>query len=177
MKSMNLVKVMFLLVLGFAAAILSKDEGEVISKGGLHSKNNRLDLHREEDLASKTYFPPELEHGNLRKQLKENNSKAERNLGKSREEDSFTHIGNWKDKDSNRALETIDDLFRKRIEEWELEDWILILVVLFVLSFVFRILARIGCCGCSLLDCLACFICWDLFCDPSPGLNYAGGLV
>lgn len=176
---MNLVKVMFLLVLGCAAAILSKDEGEIIpaSKGGLYTNNNRLDIHREEALVSKTYLRPELEHGNLRKRSKENINKAERKLGKSRGKDSFTNIGNWKDKESNRALQTVDDLFRKRIEEWELEDWILILVVLFVVSLVFRILSRIGCCGCSLLDCLACFICWDLFCDPSPGLNYAGGLV
>jgi len=71
-----------------------------------------------------------------------------------------------------RKLGNMHDLFNTRIDEWELQDWLLALVLLFVLSIVLRVLGRIHCCGCSALDCLACFFCWEICCDPSPGMNY-----
>jgi hypothetical protein len=73
-----------------------------------------------------------------------------------------------------RKLSNIRELFNKRIDEWELQDWIMVFVMLFVLSIVLRVLSRIHCCGCSALDCLAGFLCWQFCCDPTPGMNYAG---
>ena len=71
-----------------------------------------------------------------------------------------------------RRLNSMHDIFNKRIDEWELKDWLLALLLLFVLSIVLRVLGRIHCCGCSVLDCLAGFLCWQICCDPSPGMNY-----
>jgi hypothetical protein len=71
-----------------------------------------------------------------------------------------------------RKLNSMHDLFNKRIDEWEFQDWLLALLLLFVLSIVLRVLGRIHCCGCSVLDCLAGFLCWQICCDPSPGMNY-----
>jgi hypothetical protein len=71
-----------------------------------------------------------------------------------------------------RKLTNIHELVDRPIDQWELQDWIFLLVVLFIISIIFRIFSRISCCGCSLMDCLTCWFCWELFCDPTPGMDY-----
>jgi MFS superfamily sulfate permease-like transporter len=72
----------------------------------------------------------------------------------------------------HRNLTNIHELVDRPIDQWDLQDWIFLLIVLFIISMIFRIFSRIGCCGCSLMDCLTCWFCWELFCDPSPGMDY-----
>lgn len=73
---------------------------------------------------------------------------------------------------NHRKLTNIHELFDRPIDRWELQDWIFLLAFLFIISIIFRILSRIHCCGCSVMDALMCWFCWDLFCDPTPGLDY-----
>ena len=64
-----------------------------------------------------------------------------------------------------RRLNSMHDIFNTRIDEWELQDWLLALVLLLI---VLPILVQ----G-TLLASLPCFLWWEICCDPSPGgANY-----
>ena len=60
-----------------------------------------------------------------------------------------------------RKLNSMHNIFNTRIDEWELQDWLLALVLLLI---VLPILVQ----G-TLLASLPCFIWWEICCDPSPG--------
>jgi len=68
-----------------------------------------------------------------------------------------------------RNLMSAHELFHTSPFDWNLEQWIFFFILLFVLSFVLGIMQRIHCCGCSLVDCLVCYCCYEIFCDPTPG--------
>ena len=82
-------------------------------------------------------------------------------------EEKITHK-----KDLKRELTNADELFRKPIGQWDIEDFILLFIILFAVSTFLRCLRRIHCCGCDILDCIGCYFCYELFFDGSPGLDY-----
>jgi len=67
-------------------------------------------------------------------------------------------------------------IFNKPINQWEFRDWITLLILLFILSAVLGCMRRIRCCGCDLVDLIACWCCYEICCDPSGGMDYGGGL-
>mmetsp|Transcript_1965 Transcript_1965/g.2324 ORF Transcript_1965/g.2324 Transcript_1965/m.2324 type:complete len:159 (-) Transcript_1965:174-650(-) len=70
---------------------------------------------------------------------------------------------------SERKLTSAHELFVTPIGQWNGEQWLFFIFLLFVLSYALRCLSRIRCCGCDLFDCLMCWCCYETFCDPDPG--------
>ena len=71
----------------------------------------------------------------------------------------------------HRNLSNAEEIWRKPITQWDLEDWILFFILFYVFLFVINCLGRIHCCGCSVLDCLGCYFCYQICLEPS-GLDY-----
>lgn len=97
---------------------------------------------------------------------------AENHDDQSLELPTLSSANSYTTSSKHRNLTNIHELVDRPIDQWDLQDWIFLLIVLFIISMIFRIFSRIGCCGCSLMDCLTCWFCWELFCDPSPGMDY-----
>lgn len=76
-----------------------------------------------------------------------------------------------------RKLTSIDELFGKPIGQWEIEDWLMIILLFFIFSAIISFFRRCYCCGCDLCDLITCFFCWEICCDPSAGIGYAGGAL
>lgn len=71
----------------------------------------------------------------------------------------------------DRKLASAHELFVTPILDWNTEQWLFFLFLIVLLSFVVRIMRRIHCCGCDLMDCLACWCCYEMFFDPTPGYD------
>jgi hypothetical protein len=78
------------------------------------------------------------------------------------------------DIDFEEYMNRPQELFSTPISEWTTQDWILAVVIFFLLICILRCLAKIGCGCCNLLNCLTCYCCYRLCCgDPDAGAgNY-----
>jgi hypothetical protein len=75
----------------------------------------------------------------------------------------------------NEYMEDPLALFSKPIDEWETIDWVTALMMLSFLSCILCCFRKIACCGVSLLDCLMCYCCCKLCCNPQASTDdYVG---
>mmetsp|Transcript_8137 Transcript_8137/g.10340 ORF Transcript_8137/g.10340 Transcript_8137/m.10340 type:complete len:149 (-) Transcript_8137:349-795(-) len=68
------------------------------------------------------------------------------------EDDQKRHLG----------AESLARLFSTPIGQWTIHQWIVVFILIWLLGYFLR------CCPC-IYDILACFCCYELFCDPNPG--------